>query len=50
METSYKEAQPPVTFQVLEYSRLALCIISCVHMNSEMYVTVIRLSSVQVKV
>ena len=31
-ETSYKEAGKPVTFQVLEYSSLALCIISlCTH-------------------
>jgi hypothetical protein len=45
-ETSYKEPGNSVTFHALEYSNLALCIISCVHTNSELYVTVTCLSSV----
>jgi hypothetical protein len=47
-EISYKEAGNPVTFQVYEYSRLALCSISCVLTNSEQHVIVLRLSSAQV--
>jgi hypothetical protein len=35
-EVSYKEADGPVTFRLQECSRLALCTISCVHMNSEL--------------
>jgi hypothetical protein len=48
-ETSYKEAGNPVTFQVHEYSRLALCIFSCVYMNYELEVIFVSLSSAQAK-
>jgi hypothetical protein len=37
-ETSYKEAGNSVIFKVHEYPRLGLCIISCMHMYSELYV------------
>jgi hypothetical protein len=39
-ETSYKEAETSGTFQMYEYSRLALCNISCAHIHA----IVIRLS------